>query len=72
MRYSNTDLGDVFQTKELISHDLEHQYALLWARFKTFEMDKFLVIWSLVARKVFAESPVTVFSENLIFCFANF
>ena len=44
MPYSkNADLGDALQTKKLISHDLEHQYALLWARSKAFEMDRFLV-----------------------------
>ena len=44
MPYSmNTNLGDVLQTKKLISPDLEYQYALLWARSKAFGMDKILV-----------------------------
>ena len=40
---TNADLSDVLQTKEFISPDLEHQYALLWARSKAFGIDKFLV-----------------------------
>ena len=44
MPYSkNADLDDVLQTKKFIFPNLEHQYALLWARSKAFEMDEFLV-----------------------------
>ena len=39
----NANLADVLQTKKLISPDLKHQYALLWARSKAFGVDKFLV-----------------------------
>ncbi|GFQ90006.1 hypothetical protein TNCT_89791 [Trichonephila clavata] len=46
MSYStNADLGGcIANQKKLISPDLEHQYALLWARSKAFGMDKFYCV----------------------------